>query len=198
MSTYEKTYDQWNDAVHKFDYYIVGIIGAGLVVLIRDLKIERLDFNSDMVRATGVFFLMISFITGLARLERQHMRLRFENEKIKISGYRERLKSNPTEVIRESNYERMTTEEVEKLSARVDANFAIIQESLKRTGRMMAATYSIRNWCLLAGLVLLFLSVFVDPILKPKTEPNKALQTTTTAVTECAPSRTFRASCGRV
>ncbi len=31
-----------------------------------------------------------------------------------------------------------------------------------------------------------------------KSEPNKSLQTTTTAVTECAPSRTFRASCGRV
>jgi hypothetical protein len=29
-------------------------------------------------------------------------------------------------------------------------------------------------------------------------EPNHALQTTTYAVTECAPSRTFRASAGRV
>ena len=29
------------------------------------------------------------------------------------------------------------------------------------------------------------------------TEPNHALEPTTTAVTECAPSRTFRASCGR-
>jgi hypothetical protein len=32
---------------------------------------------------------------------------------------------------------------------------------------------------------------------KPLT-PNQALQTTTYAVTECAPSRTFRASAGRV
>jgi hypothetical protein len=31
-----------------------------------------------------------------------------------------------------------------------------------------------------------------------KTEPNQSLQTTNRTVTECAPSRTFRASCGRV
>jgi hypothetical protein len=183
MSDYESSYARWNDAVQKFDYYVVGVIGAGLVVLLRDLKIDRFEWSSNTVKAAGVGFLLVSFLAGLVRLERQHMLLRFENEKIKLSGYRERLKTGTTNVIKESSYQKMTAAEIDALASQVDANFSAVQEALRRTGNRMALAYSVRNWTLLVGLIVLFSAVFVDPIAQSKKKPNQAPEPTATAVT---------------
>src|SRR5579883_2283499 len=133
MADYEKSYERWNDAIQKFDYYVVGVVGAGLVILIRDLEIERIDWNSSTVKAVGVLLLLISFLAGLYRLERQHMLLRLENEKIRTFGYRDRLKTGQKTVIKEFDYKTMSPEEVEALETRIDERYAIIGKQLKKT-----------------------------------------------------------------
>jgi hypothetical protein len=170
VSATESAYVRWNEAVQKFDYYLVGIVGAGVVLLLRDLRIEHLGFTSDCVRATGVFCLLLSFIAGLIRLERFHMFLRFEHEKLVRAPYREAIKGGNRNIVRESDLKTMSPEEVDAFEAQTDANHARLQAGLASTVRLMGRAYSIRNWTLFIGLFLLFAGAFVPaPRLLPTT-----------------------------
>ena len=165
MSAYETSYDRWNDAIQAFDYYVVGVLGGGIIFLIKDLKIEHVGLNSDTITAFGVFILIVACISGLSRLEQQHMRLRFENEKIKITDYRNRIKDNPAEIFRES-HQKLTPEEVKEWANKLDSDFILVRKALKNSGDKAARLYSIRNWSLISGLIILFAAKLIDPLLK--------------------------------
>ena len=161
MSTTESAYVRWNEAVQKFDYYLVGIVGAGVVLLLRDLRIEHLGFTSDCVRAIGVFCMLLSFIAGLIRLERFHMFLRFEHEKLVRAPYREAIKSGNRNIARESDMQIMSPEEVEAFEVQMDANHVRLRAGIASTVRLMGIAYSVRNWTLFIGLLLLFGGAFI-------------------------------------
>jgi hypothetical protein len=161
MSAQESMYDRWNEAVQKFDYYMVGIVGAGVILLLRDLKIEHVAFNSDTVRAGGVFFLLASFLAGLFRLEQFHLILRLEHERLKRAPYRDAVKAGNTNIVREETYERMTPEEVKEFERSLDKAHSAIQVKLDRVSRGAGTAYALRNWCLVAGLLLLFAGAFI-------------------------------------
>jgi hypothetical protein len=153
MSAEESMYDHWKEAVQKFDYYVVGIVGTGLILLLRDLKIESIGFHSDFIRALGIFALLVSFIAGMLRLEKFHMLMRFEHEKLKRSRYRDAVKAGNSDIVREST-------EIEALEKKLDSNHIVLQEALTGLGRTMNRAYSVRNWALLTGLLLLFFGAF--------------------------------------
>ena len=153
-------YDRWNEAVQKFDYYIVGIVGAGLVLLLRDLRVEQIGWTADTLRAGGVFLLLLSFIAGLIRLERFHMLLRFEHERLKIAPYRDAVKGGATNILREATYDQMTPEQIKAFETKLDRNHATLQKALAGLSTTMGRAYFLRNWSLLLGLLLLFCAAF--------------------------------------
>ena len=152
---------RWSEAVQKFDYYLVGIIGAGVVLLLRDLRIEHLGFTSDCVRATGVFCLLLSFIAGLIRLERFHMFLRFDHERLARAPYREAIKSGNRNIVRESDMQTMSPEEVAAFEAQTDANHVRLKAGMASAVRLMGIAYAVRNSTLFIGLLLLFAGAFI-------------------------------------
>ena len=173
MSTTESAYVRWNEAVQKFDYYLVGVVGAGVVLLLRDLRIEHLGFTSDCMRAMGVFCLLLSFIAGLIRLERFHIFLRFEHERLARDPYREAIKSGNRNVVRESDSQTMSPEEVDTLETKMDMDHARLKAGRANTVQCMRIAYSFRNWALFIGLLLLFAGAFfpsprpAQPLLAP-------------------------------
>jgi len=187
MDEYENTFQRWHDSLQKFDYYVVGIVGAGLIVLIRDLKIATLGLNSPTVEGVAIVFLFFSFWAGLRRLEKAHMVRRFENELVRNSSYRNAIKTGGPETafIKDSTFKRRTSEESAKLEANLDRRHTSINAKIERTIEKMAWYYSLRDGMLIAGLILLLISRFIDPLTN-HLKPNQALAPTATYITPAA------------
>lgn len=171
MSDYEKTYNRWIESTQKFDYYIVGVIGATLIILIRDLEIQEFGWNSEVMRAIGVFLLLVSFISGILRLERFHMLLRFEKEKIVLIEKRNRFSGGDISVLNEIDLSPLSSDEIQTLKERTEKDFIIIQKELRKAGGILNVSYNIRNLFFLLGLIVFFCAAFIDPLIAMSKEP---------------------------
>lgn len=161
MNTQESAYARWNEAVQKFDYYVVGIVGAGLVLLLRDFRVEHYGFSQDCFRAGGIFFLLVSFVAGLLRIERFHMFLRFEHARLVRMPYREAVKNGNTNILKEVEYQVMTPDEIQLFEKTLDESQMRLGEGIDSAVRQMGVAYSVRSWSLLIGLLLLFAAAFI-------------------------------------
>lgn len=154
-----KAYDAWRDEAQRFDYFILGLIGALAAYVAQNLKPQRLGWSPFTLELVGLFLLVAAAFFGFRRIEHNvallrqtHARLEWEDN---LASIVENYRGN---AVRTNLGEVLSPDDIERRAQDLRASITKIGKLQEATATASGKNYQRRNWCLLAGFLILIVA----------------------------------------
>ena len=153
-------YESWRLSTEKFDYFILGVLGALCAYISQTYSPEKIGVNPGTIELLAFLILILSVIFGFRRIEHINQSLSLNHQL--LHSYEKR--GNLSEVIekgtgvnRETG-EIYTTEYAMKKSVALTNKIKTIDPLLKKSQIKAKNYYNLRNYSMFLGFILLILA----------------------------------------
>ena len=152
----DKVFEAARDAQLKFDYFILGLIGAIFAFIGQSFESDRIGLNPSTLELVSLLMLLVAAVCGFKRIESMNLTMRLNALNLRMQEERGML----SEGIGRSGINRATGEHIsaEQISAKLEALNEVIPTSDEQIRKAQSTTlrnYKLRNRFLLAGFVTL-------------------------------------------
>ena len=159
----DKLYEASMGAQQKFDYFVLGIVGALCAFVGESFKPTPLGLNPSTLEFLSLLMLVSSAVAGFLRIQGTNQLMRMNSHYLRM----QEEKGAMTSVLGSPIINRGTGEifSADQVAAKVSALEEVVptaREALDKVGRATLRTYNARNWLLLFGFLLLLLSKVWD------------------------------------
>ena len=72
-------YEKWRESTEKFDYFVLGVLGALCAYVSQTYKAERLGFNPGTLDLLAVLVLVLAAVFGFRRIEAVNLATRINH-----------------------------------------------------------------------------------------------------------------------
>ena len=153
-------YENWNRAQEKFDYFILGVIGALCAYLTQNLNPSALGLNPATAELLAVVFLMSSAIIGFLRVETGITIFSINHKQLSLSEKKGGLVSNfqGAPLLNEETGQVFTAQQIVNELEVIDKAAPLLKSEIERLCEKSVFLYKLRNYFLLIGFSLLVLS----------------------------------------
>jgi len=150
-------YDSWKTSQEKFDYFILGVIGALCAYLSQNIQTAPLGFNSPTLELTGLLVILVAGIAGFLRLEAAV-------ELYGLSHHRLHLNEKKGQLVSNFNGGPLINSQTGQIYSPGDVTLEVgaIDEVLpdldRKMNRLQSKTlfyYRLRNYFLLVGFLII-------------------------------------------
>lgn len=150
-----KAYEAWREESQRFDYFLLGLIGALAAYVAQQMKPEPLGVSPFTIELAAIAALVAAAIFGFRRIEHNigllrqtHQRLEWEEN---LSSLVENFRGNP---VRTNLGDVLTPDQVESRAAQLRSAIQKMNELQEASAKASGANYLRRNVCLLVGSLL--------------------------------------------
>jgi hypothetical protein len=150
----------WNEAAQKFDYFMAGLVGAIVAFIGQSFVPHRLGFNPSTLEILSLVLLIASFWCAIKRIETytDFLRLTLQRDHLEDKAIQLRADS-PIGVLKQIDTGEPVSPNKRKELERENISLAnVAHEELESKASKAARYYSIRNYLIIAGFVLLLIS----------------------------------------
>jgi hypothetical protein len=160
MPKYPDQFATWNEATQKFDYFMAGLSGAIVAFVGQSFVPHRLGFNPSTLELLALVLLIASFWCAIKRIEiyTDFLRLTLQRDHFEDKAIILRTNSHVGEVKKIENGEVVSQEEKKQLDKENITKANMAQEKLESQASKASKYYSLRNYLIIAGFVLLLIS----------------------------------------
>jgi len=152
----DKVFEAARDAQIKFDYFMLGIVGALCAFIGQSFQAARIGINPSTLELMSLLMLFGAAIFGFLRIESMNLTMRLNAQHLRMQEERGMLvasKGNP-------GFNRSTGETLspEKIAAKVAALTEVIPISKEQLANAQGRTlkyYKLRNLLLISGFLSL-------------------------------------------
>ncbi|MFM9912092.1 MAG: hypothetical protein ACKVN9_00980 [Methylophilaceae bacterium] len=150
-------YQTWENAQEKFDYFILGVIGALCAYLSQHIVPAPLALNTGTLELISLIILIASAIAGFLRLEAAVNLFSVAHQKLSLSEKKGQLVSNfqGSSMLNTQTGQTLTPKEVVIEVAAIDKALPVLDETSESLKRKTVVLYKARNYLLLIGFLLL-------------------------------------------
>jgi len=154
-----KAYDAWRDEAQRFDYFILGLIGAVTAYVVQNLEPHKVRSLLFAIQLAGLILLIAAASFGFRRIEQniallRHTYTRLEWEE-NLSSLVENYRGN---AVRTNLGDVLTPEDTENHAQQLRAAIAKIGELQEVAAKASGKNYLRRNWCFFVGFILIAIS----------------------------------------
>ena len=149
----DKVYENWRQAVEKFDYFILGVTGALCAYISQVYKPSQIDLNPGTLELLALLLLVASAVTGFRRIEStiqvtllNHRYLRAQEERGVLVS-----KANGGRLLNTSTGESLSPEMVAQQIQLATESITALRIQLESAGNAAKSSYSTRNGLLFFG-----------------------------------------------
>ena len=155
----DKLFEAARDAQQKFDYFVLGIIGALCAFIGQSFKPDVLGLNPSTLEFASMLMLVGSAVAGFLRVERTNQLMRMNAQYLRMQEERGMMIPTLGSPIRNSaTGEVHSAQEVASKLAALDEVIPTVRADIDKIGRRTLWSYRARNWLLLTGFLTLLLS----------------------------------------
>ena len=156
----EKAFEKWHQSSQKFDYYITGFTGGLCAYIAQSYKATPVSISPNTLELISLLVIIASVVAGFKRIESQ---ISIENLLAKLAftkGEIEKYCQDPGDLgLLNQTTGKVVNPEVVKINLESLRNSRTkIDSKLQNSGDNWELWYSIRNWSLLCGFLLLVAS----------------------------------------
>lgn len=155
----DKLFEASRDAQIKFDYFVLGIIGALCAFIGQSFHPSRLGWNSSTVELASLLMFVGAAVAGFRRIESMNTVMRMNCQYLRMQEERGALV--PTLGSSAINHGTGEVYASDQVAAKVTALNEFIPEfrkDINAAGQTTLRTYKWRNWLLLFGFLTLLSS----------------------------------------
>ena len=149
-------YDAWKNSQEKFDYFILGVIGALCAYLSQSIDIGPLGVNSSTLQLVALLTILLAGVAGFLRLESavelfglSHHRLHLNEKKGQLVS---NFKGGP--VLNSKTGQVLQPHEVVVEVKAIDQVLPDLEIKMKRVQSKTVTYYRARNVLLLIGFLM--------------------------------------------
>ena len=155
----DKLFEAARDAQQKFDYFVLGIIGALCAFIGQSFKPDMLGLNPSALEFVSMLMLVGSAVAGFKRVEGTNMLMRVNAQYLRMQEERGMMAPALGSGVRNgATGEVYSAQDVASKLAALDEVIPTVRAELDEIGRGTLRSYKARNWLLLAGFLMLLLS----------------------------------------
>jgi len=155
----DKLYEASRDAHAKFDYFILGAVGALCAFIGQTFHPARLGLNPSTGELLSLLLFCSAAIAGFRRIESVNSLTRINANYLRMQEERGTLASTlGSPVLNHSTGDVYSPEQVEFRIEALGESIAKVSADLKNVGQTALRMYNSRNWLLLAGFLVLLAS----------------------------------------
>ena len=153
-------YENWNRAQEKFDYFILGVIGALCAYLTQNMTPTALGLNPSTTELLAIVFLMLSAIAGFLRLETGINIFSINHQQLSLSEKKGSLTSSfdGNSLINKETGQVLTPQQIDNEVKLTNIAIPVLNDKIERLNKKAVVLYNLRNYLLLFGFLLLVLS----------------------------------------
>ena len=155
----DKLFEAAREAQVKFDYFVLGVVGALCAYIVQAFHPARLGLNPSTVELLSLLLFAGAAITGFRRIESVNSLMRINSQYLRMQEERGSL--TPTLGSPVLNHSTGDVYSPDQVAARVEALGDVIPKALadmERVGKTTLRMYKWRNWLLLSGFLVLLAS----------------------------------------
>lgn len=155
----DKLYEASRDAQIKFDYFVLGVVGALCAFIGQSFHPSRLGWNPSTVELISLLMFVGAAVAGFRRIESVNSLMRINSQYLRMQEERGSLV--PTVGATAINHSTGEIYSSAEIAAKIAALGDIIpkaREDMERVGQTTLRTYKWRNWLLLVGFLALLAS----------------------------------------
>jgi len=150
------------EAQQKFDYFMLGVIGAVCAYIGQNFTAVRIGLNSGTVELVALLLLVLSATFGFLRIQATTKLMRVNSLHLRMQEDRGALMAHKgSPVINKATGE---IYDAETIGAKIEVITEFLptsEKSMKRLGKRASNYYSARNWLLLVGFLTLIAAKLV-------------------------------------
>ena len=152
----DKLFEAYRVASVRFDYFILGVVGALCAFIGQSFHPSRLGWNPDTGQLVALLMFVGSAIAGFKRIEKTNELINVNAHCLRLQEERGALTlTSGSGVINRATGDVYSEAEVVQ---RVDYISRVIPSEMHRLSKLGEATwraYNVRNWLLLVGFLIL-------------------------------------------
>lgn len=158
-----KAYELWSDESQRFDYFILGLIGAVTAYVAQNLKPEKLGWSPFTLELVGLVLLIASAMCGFRRAESNIGVLKYTHQRLEWEAQLSSLvEVYNGQAVRSNLGEILSPEQAEKRAANLREAISNIAKLQEQAATASGRAYLYRNYLLLFG----FLAVVISSVLR--------------------------------
>lgn len=150
-------YQTWANAQEKFDYFVLGVIGALCAYLSQSIAPAPLAFNAGTLEIFALIVFIASAISAFLRLETAITLYSVGHQLLSLSEKKGQLVSNfeGGSMINKQTGQVLTVKKVAIEVAVIDKALPELEKSVESLKQKTVVLYNVRNYLLLTGFLLL-------------------------------------------
>ena len=153
----DAVYENWRQSTEKFDYFVLGVLGALCAYLSQTYTPSRIGINPGTVELLALLTLVLAGVFGFRRIESINVATMINQQLLHANERRgvlvEVLHKGPA--LNTQTGQTYTPEyaasEIPKLSTRIKA----LEPGLREAQLKAERSYKVRNWLTLVGFALI-------------------------------------------
>jgi hypothetical protein len=155
----DKLFEAGRDAQIKFDYFVLGIVGALCAFVGQSFTPTPLGINPSSLELMSLLLLVASVVGGFRRIESTISLMHLNRQYLRLLEEKGALVSNAeSPIINRATGEIFSAEEVAARVAILEEFLPDAKVKMEDLSDSASRSYSIRNWLLLVGFLCLLLS----------------------------------------
>ncbi len=152
----DKLFEASRDAQVKFDYFVLGIVGALCAFVGQSFEPSPLGWNPSTMELTALLLFVGSAVAGFRRIESTNQLMRMNSQYLRMQEEKGALKPTlGSSAINHSTGEIYTPQQVVSKVAALAEIIPSFRGDIDKVGATTLRTYKFRNWLLLIGFLAL-------------------------------------------
>lgn len=155
----DKLFEASRDAQVKFDYFVLGVVGALCAFIGQSFVPSRLGWNHGTMELTSLLMFVGAAIAGFRRIESTNKLMRMNSQYLRMQEEKGALVPNlGSPAINHATGEIYTPDQIATKVAALADVLPTFRVDIDKVGKTTLLTYKARNWLLLVGFLMLLAS----------------------------------------
>lgn len=155
----DKLFEAARDAQQKFDYFVLGIVGALCAFIGQSFKPGELGVNPSTLEFASLLMLVGSAVAGFLRVEGTNQLMRMNAQYLRMQEEKGMMTPTLGSPVRNSaTGEIYLAQEIASKLGALEEVIPTVRAEMDKIGRATLRSYKTRNWLLLSGFLLLLFS----------------------------------------
>lgn len=152
----DRVFEAAREARQKFDYFILGLIGAVCAFIAQSFRPEKLGFNPSTVELVSLVLLVASAIYGFKRIDSSTTLMHVNAKLLRMNEEKGMLiKQRGKVTFNSATGEHYSASVIEEKISALDSNIPATRQRLDTLQNVVQSNYEWRNRLLLAGFIAL-------------------------------------------
>jgi len=150
-------FDNWKTSQEKFDYFILGVIGALCAYLSQNIALQPLGVNSSTLELLALLVVLLSGIFGFLRIEYSVEAHGINHQQLHLSQKKGQLVTNYSGGLMVNTHtgEALTPKDARVEIRAIEQALPVIETQIIRLQSKTGTYYKLRNYCLLIGFLMI-------------------------------------------